>query len=81
MGSLWGSKKNGEDHEDQEQHNEEEQEDTGATSSHSQPSRRSEEATERTRLLPRHNQSAGYLSPDDPAVSSPSIRRSNVSLN
>jgi hypothetical protein len=66
MGSLWGSKKDGEDHEDRD---EEGQEEPRATSSHSQPSRRSEDTNERTRLLPRQDQSAGYLSPDDPAVS------------
>jgi len=64
MVSLWGSKNNGE----QEQP-EDDVQDQRATSSHSQPSRPSDEATERTRLLPRHEHGVGYLSPDDPAVS------------
>ncbi|KIV89119.1 hypothetical protein, variant [Exophiala mesophila] len=65
MVSLWGSKTNGDEH----QEGDEEQEQTRATSSHEQPSRQSEDANERTRLLPRHGQAPGYLSPDDPAVS------------
>jgi len=65
MVSLWGSKKNGE-----QQQPEEEDQDQRAASSHSQPSRPSDEANERTRLLPRHEHGVGYLSPDDPAVSS-----------
>ena len=57
MPTLWGGNKNGEEeHEDH---------DENATSSQAQP-RASEDATERTRLLPPDRQ--GYLSPDDPAV-------------
>jgi hypothetical protein len=38
-----------------------------ASSSQGRPS---EEADERTRLIPRHNRGPGYLDPDDPAVCS-----------
>ena len=65
MVSLWGSKQDGEDDE----RDGEQQEQPRATSSHSQPSRPSEDANERSRLLPRHDQGTQYLSPDDPAVS------------
>lgn len=67
MGTLWGSKKDGDDHEDRDE--EQQQEEARAGSSHSQPTRRSEDASERSRLLPRHDQGTTYLSPDDPAVS------------
>lgn len=67
MVSLWGSKKNGEQPQSDDEEQEQEQEQR-ATSSHSQPSRPSEDANERTRLLPRHEHGVGYLSPDDPAV-------------
>lgn len=62
MVSLWGSKKNGGD---------EEGEDSARPTSSSDrrdTPRQSEDANERSRLLPQ-DRSAGYLSPDDPAVS------------
>lgn len=59
MVSLWNSSKNGE-----EQPAEGEQRPT--SSSQAQPARHSEDANERTRLLPRP--ARGYLDPDDPAV-------------
>lgn len=70
MGTLWGTKSNGDDHENRDEE-QQQQEEARATSSHSQPTRRSEDTNERTRLLPRHDQSPAYLSPDDPAVSFP----------
>lgn len=69
MVSLWGSKTNGEDHDIQD----EEQEQRGAPSSQVQQSRQSEDVNERTRLIPRHDQAPGYLSPDDPAVSASKV--------
>jgi hypothetical protein len=64
MGSLWGTK-NGDDPEP-----------NGINGNGSEPSdriepRHSDEADERTRLLPRQPPppAEGYLSPDDPAVS------------
>lgn len=62
MVSLWKGK-NGE----ADQNEEEEQ--PRATSSQEQHPRNSEDADERTRLLPRHDRGPGYLAPDDPAVS------------
>lgn len=62
MVSLWGSHKKDNGHAP-----DEDGEEPRATSSHTQP-RESEDANERTRLLPRHDQGVGYLSPDDPAV-------------
>lgn len=63
MSSLWKSSKDGE-------HQNEEEEQRPASSSQSQSGRQSEDANERTRLLPRQQQPVGgYLDPDDPAVS------------
>ncbi|EHY54758.1 hypothetical protein HRR83_004113 [Exophiala dermatitidis] len=70
MVSLWGSNKRDEDEPQPEE--EADQGEQSATSSRSQPPpppRQSEDANERTRLLPRHEHGVGYLSPDDPAVS------------
>lgn len=64
MVSLWGSNKNGEEHPDTE-----EDDQPRAASSHGSQQGRRSEANERTRLLPPPT-SEGYLSPDDPAVSS-----------
>ncbi|KIW90328.1 uncharacterized protein Z519_08972 [Cladophialophora bantiana CBS 173.52] len=65
MVSLWGSNKKDNGHAPQE---EDEDSDT-ATASHPQATRPSEEADERTRLLPRRDRGVSFLSPDDPAVS------------
>ena len=66
MVSLWNSSKDGEAEQN------EEGDQPRATSSHSnsRPSRNSEDADERTRLIPRQQRGGpGYLEPDDPAVS------------
>ena len=63
MGSLWGSKKD-DDREDTSVRPQ-----NGESSEHAEP--RASEANERTRLLPPPSQ--GYLSPDDPAVSTSSL--------
>lgn len=65
MVSLWGSKKD-DDPEDTSAR----PQNGGESSEHAEP--RVSEADERTRLLPPPSQ--GYLSPDDPAVSSPPWR-------
>jgi hypothetical protein len=63
MVSLWGSNKNGEEHEDGEE------DQPRAASSHDDTHVRRPEADERTRLLSSQHADGGYLSPDDPAVS------------
>ncbi|OCT54077.1 hypothetical protein CLCR_10003 [Cladophialophora carrionii] len=65
MVSLWGSKNKDDDRPTQDG----EEDNPEATTSQPQSNRRSEEANERTRLLPRNDRAQGYLSPDDPAVS------------
>ena len=63
MVSLWGkNSKNGEEENNQGEER---------PSSSSQSGRQSEDANERSRLLPR--QDRGYLDPDDPAVRSFSL--------
>ena len=65
MASLWGSKKDDDpEHSSARPHNGEH------SAEHAEP--RASEANERTRLLQRPPPSQGYLSPDDPAVSSSS---------
>ena len=66
MVSLWKSPKNGEEESDQ-------AEERPSSSSQSQSGRRSEDANERTGLLPRQRQDRGYLDPDDPAVQCPEL--------
>lgn len=61
MVSLWGNNKNDDS---------EEQEDRPTSSGRADAPRRSEDADERSRLLPQNDRpQGGYLSPDDPAVS------------
>lgn len=67
MVSLWGSKGKDNGHASQDEDVDGES-GTATTTSEPPPNRSSEEATERTRLLPRHDRGVGYLSPDDPAV-------------
>lgn len=70
MVSLWGSsnKNNNADDESQEDNTPQPR----ASSSQSQNARNSEDANERTRLIPHNEQPrGGYLHPDDPAVRPP----------
>ena len=74
MVSLWGSGKRDDDSPSQD-HGE-----NGAdtTASEPQPNRNSEEANEQTRLLPRRERGAGYLSPDDPAVCCEQVKLASI---
>lgn len=67
MVSLWKSSKNGEEENDQ-------GEERPGSSSQSQSGRQSEDANERSRLLPRQERRGPtYLDPDDPAVGYPIV--------
>lgn len=69
MVSLWKSSQDGDQENTQ---GEDQQQQRPASSGHSQTGTQSEDATERTRLLPRQQPVGGYLDPNDPAVSAPS---------
>lgn len=70
MVSLWGSKQDGEQGEDDENQNQPGAPDENEHSRPASHSRRQADPDERTRLLPPPAH-GGYLSPDDPAVSTP----------
>lgn len=71
--TLWGSKQNEEQGEDESNQNQPGSSSDGEQQRPTGHSRQQADPNERTRLLPPPREHGGYLSPDDPAVRTPSL--------